>query len=113
MLHEGGNVRGPSSGDERPDLFNLIVLKRDGDLGCRHTKNHTIAAAQIEALNPGFLTALVVDRGRHMKQGLLLAGGGTKDAFTFGCVKASRDRGAEFDAVGGASQSCNGGWLQR
>jgi predicted acylesterase/phospholipase RssA len=38
-----------------------------------------------------------------MKRALVLEGGGAKGAFSFGWLKALRDRGIVFDAVSGTS----------
>ena len=42
MLDEGRNACCLSGSDKRTNFFELIVGKSDGDLGGRHTKDHTI-----------------------------------------------------------------------
>jgi len=49
MLDEGRNACCLSGCDKRANFFKLIVLKRDGDLGGRHTKNHTTAARRVSS----------------------------------------------------------------
>jgi predicted acylesterase/phospholipase RssA len=50
-------------------------------------------------------TAEAEQRGStpRVRRGLVLAGGGAKGAYQFGCLKAFRERQIEFDYVSGTS----------
>lgn len=47
--------------------------------------------------------SIVPTSGRAMKRGLVLAGGGAKGAYEFGCMKVFKASGLEFHAVAGTS----------
>ncbi len=42
MFHECGDICRLAGIDKRTNSFHLIVFKSNGDLGGRHTKNHTM-----------------------------------------------------------------------
>lgn len=53
MLNKTGHAGCLPGCDKRANLFDLGVIDRDGDLRCRHTKNHTIEDESVRAATGG------------------------------------------------------------